>query len=111
MATRYDEGGHGPARARAAALMLLALRGTAFLYQGQELGLPDAHVPPGAVVDVDGRDPERAPIPWEPPSAAGPGAGFTTGTPWLPIVNEAERLAAAVQDGDPRSTPVALPAR
>ena len=42
VATRYDEGGHGPARARAALLMLLALRGTAFVYEGQELGLPDA---------------------------------------------------------------------
>jgi alpha-glucosidase len=104
VATRYDEGGHGPARARAAGLMLLTLRGTAFLYQGQELGLPDARVPPERVVDLDGRDPERAPIPWEPPSAAGPGAGFTIGTPWLPIVDDAERLAAAVQDGDPRST-------
>ena len=104
VATRFDEGGHGPARARAAGLMLLTLRGTAFLFQGQELGLPDANVPPEAVVDIDGRDPERAPIPWAPPSAAGPGAGFTTGTPWLPLVAEAESLAASAQDGDPRST-------
>ena len=104
VATRYDEGGHGPARARAAGLMLLALRGTAFLYQGQELGLPDARIPPGAAVDVGGRDPERAPIPWEPPSAAGPGAGFTTGTPWLPVVDGAEALAWSAQDRDPRST-------
>jgi alpha-glucosidase len=103
VATRYDEGGHGPARARVAGMMLLTLRGTAFLFQGQELGLPDAHVPPEAVVDVDGRDPERAPIPWEPLSAAGPGAGFTSGTPWLPIVEEAEALAWSVQDADPRS--------
>lgn len=98
VATRY-----GPGRTRAAALLLLGLRGCAFMFQGQELGLPDAHVPPEAVVDIDGRDPERAPIPWEPPSAAGPGAGFTTGTPWLPIVEDAERLAASVQRGDPGS--------
>ena len=104
VATRYDEGGHGPARARVAAMMLLALRGTAFLFQGQELGLPDARIPPESVVDIDGRDPERAPIPWEPPSAAGRGAGFTSATPWLPVVEEAEALAASVQDGDPRST-------
>ena len=104
VATRYAEGGHGPARARAAGLMLLALRGTAFLYQGQELGLPDARIPPGAAVDVGGRDPERAPIPWEPPSVAGPGAGFTTGTPWLPVVDGAEALAWSAQDCDPRST-------
>jgi alpha-glucosidase len=104
VATRYDDGGHGPARARVAGMMLLTLRGTAFLFQGQELGLPDARVPPEARVDVSDRDPERAPIPWEPPSAAGPGAGFTTGTPWLPIVAEAETLAWSVQDRDPRST-------
>jgi alpha-glucosidase len=56
------------------------------------------------VVDVDGRDPERAPIPWRPPSAAGPGAGFTTGDPWLPLVAEAEELNAETQAADPHST-------
>ena len=104
VATRHDEGGHGPARARAALLMLLALRGTAFVYEGQELGLPDARVPPEAAVDVGDRDPERAPVPWERPSAAGPGAGFSTGMPWLPVVEDAEHLAVAAQEGDPRST-------
>ncbi|MGE3141526.1 MAG: alpha-amylase family glycosyl hydrolase, partial [Thermoleophilia bacterium] len=78
VASRWDEDGRGADRARAAALLLLGLRGTAFVYQGQELGLPDAEVPPERVVDLDGRDPERAPIPWERPSVAGPGAGFTT---------------------------------
>ena len=57
--------------------MLYALRGTPFIYQGEELGLPDAEIPPERVVDVDGRDPERAPIPWTPPSA-GPAYGFST---------------------------------
>jgi alpha-glucosidase len=104
VATRYDEGGSGPARARVAAMLVLLLRGTPFLFQGQELGLPDTVVPPEREVDVDGRDPERAPIPWEPPSRVGPGAGFTTGHPWLPLVADAEHLAAAAQDGDPRST-------
>ena len=70
--------------------MLYALRGTPFVYQGEELGLPDAEIPPDRVVDVDGRDPERAPIPWRPPSEAGPGAGFTTGDPWLPLTSRAE---------------------
>jgi alpha-glucosidase len=105
VATRYDAGtGRGPAIARAAAVLLLTLRGTPFLFQGEELGLPDAPIPPERVVDVDGRDPERAPIPWRPPSAAGPGAGFTTGEPWLPIVPEAERLNAESQSADPDST-------
>jgi alpha-glucosidase len=104
VASRFDEEGLGPARARAVLLMLYALRGTPFIYQGEELGLPDAHIPPARVVDVDGRDPERAPIPWAPPSEAGPGAGFTTGEPWLPLVAEAEQLAASVQAEDPDST-------
>jgi alpha-glucosidase len=103
VATRYGEAGRGPARARAAAVLLLGLRGCAFVFQGQELGLPDARIPADAVVDLDGRDPERAPIPWERPSTAGPGAGFTAGTPWLPVVEDAERLAVAVQRDDPRS--------
>jgi alpha-glucosidase len=105
VATRYDDGsGSGPARARAAALLLAALRGTPFLYQGDELGLPDAEIPADRVVDVDGRDPERAPLPWRPPSAAGPGAGFTTGTPWLPLVRDTEELCAERQAADPAST-------
>src|SRR4051795_11724162 len=104
VASRFDDEGLGPARARAVLLLLYALRGTPFVYQGEELGLPDATIPPDRVVDVDGRDPERAPVPWERPSVAGPGAGFTTGTPWLPLVEDAERLAAAAQRDDPAST-------
>ena len=98
IATRY-----GPEPARVAAMLLLTLRGTPFLFQGDELGLQDVEVPPHRVVDVDGRDPVRSPIPWDPPSAAGPGAGFTTGDPWLPITPDAEHLAASVQAEDPGS--------
>ena len=84
--------------------MLYALRGTPFVYQGEELGLPDAEIPSDRVVDVDGRDPERAPIPWAPPSEAGPAAGFSGGEPWLPLVAEAEELNVQRQAADPRST-------
>ncbi|MFN8203196.1 MAG: alpha-amylase family glycosyl hydrolase [Solirubrobacteraceae bacterium] len=94
-ATRY-----GVARARVAAVLVLTLRGTPFLFQGEELGMTDGDVPPEAVVDVDGRDPERVPMVWTP----GPGAGFTTGTPWLPVHPDAERLAVSVQAGDPASS-------
>src|SRR3954447_22783846 len=94
----------GPAHARAVLLMLYALRGTPFVYQGEELGLPDAEIPPDRIVDVDGRDPERAPIPWAPPGAAGPAAGFSSGEPWLPVVAEAEALNVERQAADPRST-------
>jgi alpha-glucosidase len=83
--------------------MLYALRGTPFVYQGEELGLSNGEVPEERVVDVDGRDPARVPLPWDPPSVTGPGAGFTTGTPWLPTHHDAERLCAARQAGDPHS--------
>ena len=105
VATRYAaDPGSGQRRARVAAMMICALRGTPFLYYGQELGLPDAEIPPERVVDVDGRDPERAPMPWRPPSRAGPGAGFTTGEPWLPVVADAEGLCVEAQEKDPAST-------
>jgi alpha-glucosidase len=106
VASRFSDGDFevGQRRARVAMLLTSTLRGTPFVYQGEELGLPDADIPPEAVVDVDGRDPERAPIPWRRPSEAGPGAGFTAGTPWLPLVGSAERLCVETQSEDPRST-------
>jgi len=99
VASRY-----GASRARAALMLVCTLRGTPFIYQGQELGLPDADIPAARIVDVDGRDPERAPLPWRRPSSAGAGAGFTTGRPWLPIVAGAERLSVESQDADADST-------
>ena len=104
VASRYGDDAHGPARARLGLMLVLTLRGTPFLYQGQELGLPDGDVPPDRVVDVAGRDPERCPMPWRPPSQAGAGAGFTEGDPWLPVLAGAETLNAQTQDTDPRST-------
>ena len=69
--TRY---GGSAQRAKAAAVLLLTLRGTPFLYAGEELGLEDAVIPPGQFVDPGGRDGCRAMIPWEdPPDDA---AGF-----------------------------------
>jgi alpha-glucosidase len=94
---------HGEHAVRTAAMLLATLRGTPFLYQGEELGLLDVPVGPDQVVDVDGRDPQRAPLPWAPPSEAGAGAGFTTGTPWLPMTADAERRNAAGQGDDPHS--------
>jgi alpha-glucosidase len=90
----------GAAQARVAAMLLLTLRGTPTLYYGDELGLPDAHVPADRVVDVDGRDPERSPMPWE---RSGPHAGFTTAEPWLPLVDDAGTWSVEAQRDDPRS--------
>jgi alpha-glucosidase len=84
-------------------MLVLTLRGTPFVYQGEELGLTDAYVPADAIVDVDGRDPERSPMPWEPPSQAGPTAGFGEGSSWLPVHQDAERLAAQQQVGGSES--------
>jgi alpha-glucosidase len=89
--TRYGS----EARARAAALLLLGLRGTPFLYQGEELGLEDAHVPEDRVVDPGGRDGCRAPIPWD----GTPGHGWTH-EPWLPPPPESDRRNAEAQRAD-----------
>ncbi len=73
--TRYGS----DARARAGAFLVLGLRGTAFLYAGEELGLEDAVVPSKRAVDPGGRDGCRAPIPW----TAAPDHGWGP-DPWLP---------------------------
>jgi alpha-glucosidase len=86
------------ARARAAAVLLLALRGTPFLYMGEELGLEDAVVPPDRVVDPGGRDGCRAPMPW----TAAPGHGWCA-DPWLPFGPHAEARSVERQAADPTS--------
>jgi hypothetical protein len=83
--------------------MLYALRGTPFVYQGEELCLPDAEIPPDRVVDVDGRDPERAPIPWEPPSRQGRARASPPASRGCPLIAEAEELCVARQAADPDS--------
>jgi alpha-glucosidase len=102
--SRYDphdraDPGRAGRRARVGMLMLLTLRGTPFLYYGEEIGQADGEVPPDSVVDVDGRDPERTPMQWD----GSPGAGFTTGQPWLPIGAEAGHVNVAAQQDDPGS--------
>jgi alpha-glucosidase len=91
--TRY---GGSEARARAAAVVLLTLRGTPFMYAGEELGLEDAFVPPERRVDPGGRDACRAPIPWN----SRPGHGWGGTSPWLPWPPEPETRNAASQRRD-----------
>ncbi len=105
-ASRYDEGGNGPARARVGAMMVLTLRGTPFLYYGEELGMLDGEIPPDRVVDVDGRDPERTPMQWDASPGAGfslPGGGAAPREPWLPVAASAERINVEVEREDPTS--------
>ncbi len=81
--TRYGS----DARARAAAVLLLTLRGTPFLYAGEEIGLQDAVIPPEARVDPGGRDGCRAPIPWDASATHGwpaKGVAAAGGGTWLP---------------------------
>jgi alpha-glucosidase len=96
--------GGDAAKARLALLLLFGLRGTPTLYYGDELGLGDVPVPAEAVVDPDGRDPQRTPMPWAP----GPGGGFTEPGvgPWLPL-GERAGVTVAEQRDDPGS-PLAL---
>jgi alpha-glucosidase len=98
IASRYDEGGNGQARARVAAMLLLTLRGTPFVYMGDEIGQADGEVPPDRVVDVDGRDPQRTPVQWD----GSPDAGFG-GDPWLPVGPSAATVNVAAQRDDPAS--------
>ncbi len=81
-------------RARAAAVLSLTMRGTPFLYAGEELGLSDGVVPPERVVDPGGRDGCRAPIPW----TSEPDGGWTN--PWLPLPENAETNNAQQQVGE-----------
>jgi alpha-glucosidase len=90
---------YGPHRARVAAMMLLTLRGTPFIYYGEEIGMTDVPIPPERIVDVDGRDPERTPMQWD----ATANAGFTTGRPWLPIAADAHQVNVAAPRDDPAS--------
>jgi alpha-glucosidase len=103
----------GLRRARAATLLLLALPGSAYLYQGEELGLPEViDLPPEVRQDPafhraagqDGyRDGCRVPIPWEGENAPY-GFGPPDGKSWLPQPESWARLSVAVQQGDPAST-------
>jgi alpha-glucosidase len=86
------------AGARAAALLLLTLRGTPFLYAGDELGLEDAEVADEQVVDPGGRDGCRAPLPWT--REAGHG---WAGDPWLPWPPDAAARAVEALEEDETS--------
>ncbi|MEU0444135.1 glycoside hydrolase family 13 protein [Streptomyces tendae] len=112
-------GGHAPAvdpaaglrRARAATLLMLALPGSAYLYQGEELGLPEvADLPTEVLQDPiweqtghvrKGRDGCRVPLPW---TTEGPSYGFGAGGAWLPQPPGFARYSVEAQDGVAGST-------
>ena len=108
--TRYGGGAQGLARARAATLAMLALPGSSYLYQGEELGLEQVDVAPEDRQDPSylrtgevGRDGCRVPIPWsgtEAPYAFGPGSE----QPWIPQPADWAPLTVEAQTGDETST-------
>jgi alpha-glucosidase len=90
--------------------LLLSLKGTALIYQGEELGLPQATLTRDQLKDpvgdlyypyTGGRDGCRTPMPWD---AAAPHLGFSTGMPWLPVSPLHKPLAVSVQEDDRNST-------
>jgi len=110
VATRWSAGAWTPALSKLVLALQLSLKGTPCLYQGDELALPEADVPYELLQDpygitfwpeFKGRDGCRTPMPW---TGESPNAGFTTGTPWLPVPPEHVALAGEGQDKDPHST-------
>jgi alpha-glucosidase len=99
----------GLRQARVAAMLLLTLRGTPTLYQGDELGIGRIAIPPERIRDPRelrqpgirlGRDPARTPMAWDGSATA----GFTTGAEtWLPLHEDWPTRNVAAQDGDPGS--------
>ncbi|ATG42668.1 putative alpha-glucosidase AglA [Phaeobacter piscinae] len=99
--------GLNPAAQRLFTTMMMCLRGTACIYQGEELGLPEADIafedlqdPYGIEFwpEFKGRDGCRTPMVWEPSNSAG---GFSEGKPWLPVSPEHLTLSVASQEADP----------
>jgi len=87
--------------------MLSSLRGSSFLYQGEELGLTEAHIPPEKRQDPGigstgaGRDGCRTPMPWE---SGKKHAGFSTANDaWLPVPDEHAAASVSAQEKDPGS--------
>jgi len=107
--SRFGGANPSPDLAKALFALLLSLKGTTLIYQGEELGLPQAELARDQLRDPvgdlywpysGGRDGCRTPMPW----TDGPALGFTTGEPWLPAAREHAGLTVAAQEADPDST-------
>jgi len=88
--------------------LLLSLRGTPFMYYGEEIGMRDIHLRRGEILDppgqkywpfYKGRDGCRSPMQWD----AGAQAGFSTARPWLPVHPDYLQRNVAAQQADPGS--------
>ena len=103
--SRYAKSDETGARARVTAALLLTVRGTPFLYYGEEIGMHDTKIPRSRLQDPvgkrywpfnPGRDPARTPMQWDDTL----NAGFTTGKPWLPVNENYREINAAAQEED-----------
>jgi alpha-glucosidase len=110
--SRYDDdptgdGSVGDARAKVLATLLLTLRGTPFLYYGEELATRSLVIPNEVAFDPPARrasasfpwwnrDQARGPMAWR----RGPGGGFTSGKPWLPFPPDVDRRNVEVEGVD-----------
>ncbi len=108
--SRWSDNGDETAFAKLALLLLVTLRGSVFVYQGEELGLPQGEVPHMALRDPEaianwphtlGRDGARTPMPWR---ATSVNAGFSAGVPWLPLDPVHRDMAVDTQERQPDST-------
>ncbi len=104
VATRWSHGDADPGIANQLSALVCSLRGSVCVYQGEELGLPEADIPFEALQDpfgiafwptFKGRDGCRTPMPWQ-----GTDGGFSTGKPWLPVADT--HLAMNVADQEQR---------
>jgi alpha-glucosidase len=108
--SRWAAPEHRDAFARMKLMLLVSLRGNIFLYNGEELGLTQVDIPFEALRDPEAianwpltlsRDGARTPMPWR--GDASDHAGFSSGTPWLPIGADHLALAVDRQNQDPKS--------
>jgi alpha-glucosidase len=106
--TRWGQGDASPGLAAQLVALVCSLRGSVCLYQGEELGLPEADVPYADLQDpygktfwpnFKGRDGCRTPMPWTTQESA----GFSDGRPWLPIPAGPRAISVAAQEADPSS--------
>jgi alpha-glucosidase len=108
--TRFGGPNAPQALAKLMLALLISLKGTVLLYQGEELGLPEADLRRDQLKDPvgdlyyplhKGRDGCRTPMPWD---AERPNLGFSSGMPWLPMAPEHRTLAVSRQQVDEQST-------
>ncbi|MCX7677628.1 MAG: alpha-amylase family glycosyl hydrolase [Spirochaetes bacterium] len=106
--TRYSTGDDGEKRARVIAMLLITMRGTPFIYYGEEIGMQNVRIPKSRIQDPvgkrywpfnPGRDGERTPMQWDSTQFA----GFSSVEPWLPIARNFREKNVEIQLREPSS--------